>query len=206
MSNNDLKIGSLIPQLGYDIIARFMPGIFIIFLFVITIVGSFSKFNNTLLDNINQFNFWFFILLLVFSYVISIILFGISLFYKKLVKIIISKSKKNVPDVLENTDTIKGDKVSQAYKYDSIRVKSKDAGGRLLKLRAEGHSAQISITGLVLCFILNIYMMINTISIFRIFLAITIFLSIIGLFSFLYYIKKRYVVNLENHWKILKEK
>ncbi|MBN1121195.1 MAG: hypothetical protein JXJ17_08955 [Anaerolineae bacterium] len=194
MEKTASSLVELIPQVTYDIIGRVIPGTVIILTWAITWLGpskAFGLLGEYLADPDFPITLWTFLLFAVIAYILSIVLYGItkvpSLFRKK-------------PDEEEKIDP---EKPSAALKYDAIRVASPEAGARLVKLSAEQHAAQILITGWLLAGSVNLYLLIASFSVERLFLGIVLAFALVGIYSFYKYIRTGFQKNLNDHWYIL---
>jgi len=201
----------LVPQISYDIIARIIPGVTILFAWYISLKGPTIAIHQitSMTSGTTSFSFALFIIILMLAYTVSIILFGLIHMARNIYKYIFhrkkNKWKESSLDPIEYIENgNKTDKPSEALMFDTIREESKEAGSRLVKLRAEGHSAQILIAGIIIALITNVYFLFIDFKSDRLILSIIYVLLIFGAIYFGKYIKARYKVNLRNHWKILK--
>lgn len=207
MSENASSVIGVIPQIFYDIIARFIPGIIIILGWVITYLRPSTALKN-LLNPPNEalfMNFWYFLFFIILAYINSIILFGIciliSIVSNKINGIFKHKSKETL---LFSTDkNLNFKNPSEALMYDFIRFRSGTAGARLVKLRAEHHMSQIIIVGTIIAMGINIYLYVLDLNKERLLMEIFLILIVVGMWSFMVHVKDRFIVNMKNHWLIL---
>jgi hypothetical protein len=195
MASITSSITEAVPQISYDVIGRLVPGTTVILSLAIVYVGPTRAFTqlNALLTNPNSaISVWALLLLLLIAYTVSIVLFGIWNLARTLLRRMRSPKKERDPK-----------QPSPALMYDAIRVKSPEAGARLVKLSAERHLAQVLITGWSIAGALNLYLLIRASSMERVLLEIAFAVGIIGAYSFMRRIEKAYNTNLKNHWLIL---
>lgn len=191
------SLREVVPQLFYDIIGRLVPGMVVILSFVIVYVWPTYTCNSIgplLSGQILSFGFWTFLFLAMVSYVVSILLFGLWN--------VIETFLRNSPTAVNNGED-DPKQPSRSFMYDAIRLKSPDAGARLVKLRAEIHLSQVLLAGWIILAVVNLYLIIRDMSAERAFLEGVLILSILGAYSFMRYIESRFITNLENHWRIL---
>lgn len=212
MKKESSSLIDLVPQILYDLIARVIPGVSILLAVYISSKGPTIALNHIVSLIYGKINLTFsmLVILLIISYTISIILFGLIHLIKNIyLFIFLRKNNKRRVSILDPIEDIeeefKFNKPSEPFMYDTIRVKSNEAGVRLVKLRAEGHSAQILIAGIIISLIINTWFLIHDFKFERLILSIIYLFIIIGAINFNKYITARYKVNLKNHWKILKE-
>lgn len=227
-----MNIGTLIPQVFYDLIGRIVPGL------IILVTGYFAwKGHNINQQDINNLLNWFegkekstFLHMLSFiliSYTVAFVLDGFNKIYRGITKRL--KYKKEKIDLLDIeyvesivvktvcTDFIRSSELfktdimpeynfpSVPILYDLMRLKDKEVGARLVKLSAEMKMCQTVITGLV---IVIIVCLINAIKNIQSIAYYAVFISIIILFAISFWaignhLKERFQWSLCNHWLLL---
>lgn len=227
-----MNIGTLIPQVFYDLIGRIVPGL------IILVTGYFAwKGHNINQQDINNLLNWFegkekstFLHMLSFiliSYTVAFILDGFYKIYRGIVTKIKYKKEENKLLYIEYVDTIVGETVCNDFlksfelgeinivpkygfpsvpiMYDLMRLKDKEVGARLVKLSAEIKMCQTVITGLV---IITLICLINTINNLQSIIYYTVFIIVIICFAISFraicnHLKERFQWSLCNHWLLL---
>ena len=145
---------TLIPQVFYDLIARIIPGSFIlIVLYVINKGGIETVFVSmkTFFTSEKEFpSFLFFCLWILLSYCFAMIIWRQIDWYNFLFD---KKTYQN--------KGISSDK-EESYKYDYIKTKDGAAGARITKLMAEIHMTEVFSVGLFYCLLYNSFIIICT--------------------------------------------
>ncbi len=180
-------LAEMVPQISYDIIARFVPGSIVMFSWAVVTRDDMTQAEiSKLLDDLNKAGGWSVPLFLSIAYIVSIVLYGVWM-------LIVDRGKKeSAPNPLK------------ALIYDAIRVKSPAVGARIVKLRAEARLAQVLIVGWAITFILNLLPLIRDRSMQRGLLAVALPVGIAGAYKVRQRVKGKYVINLKNHWYILR--
>ena len=209
MSNQSSSLMGAVPQISYDIIARVIPGIAIILVWILVYGGptqTFSQFVGLLSSPASALTFGGFLILALLGYLVSITLFGMSLLIARIWNIIFRRSKHaSGIETMSHTENKQDmNNPTTALMYDFIRTKSPEAGARLVKLRAEYDLARTLIMGLAIASIYNIFPLADNSSVERVSIEAVLVIAVIGLWSFGNYIERRYTANLKNHWHILK--
>jgi hypothetical protein len=88
--------------------------------------------------------------------------------------------------------------------YDMVRIKSPEAGARLVKLGAERHQAAVLATGWLISAAINLYFLIADFFLDRLWLEIALILSIAGALSTRRHIHENQMLGLIDHWFILR--
>lgn len=227
-----MNIGTLIPQVFYDLIGRIVPGL------IILVIGYFAWKGRSIneQDVYNLLN-WFeseekstFLRLLSFvliSYTIAFILDGFWKIYGEIIKrlkniintnylldieyVKSSVAKTVCADFIRSKEFIYIN-IMQEYKfpsvpilYDLMRIKDKEIGARLVKLSAEIKMCQTIMTGLIILIIISVINAINniqSIDYYKVFVGIQIFL-LISFWAIDSHLKERFQWSLCNHWLLL---
>jgi hypothetical protein len=182
--SKEMEIASLIPQVFFDIIARVIPGVFLLSVFIITYLGftdywcMFKEWLGPSADQKSQLPSATILFLLSFvaAYILSIVLwglrFGIHLFLWR------NKS------AIDCETGIKFDEnyTRELYKKDICIVKrsNREAGSRITKIKAEIHMTMTISTGLIIAFFTNIIILYSDFSLERIWMCIILIIMFIG--------------------------
>ncbi len=208
---------SLIPQVFYDIIARIIPGLIIIFVvyfiysqedcFAIKLRKAFYWYSDP--DSPKIFLFLSFMLT---SYIISTVIGQFAVIFEKCFKKILNQQFENIKEeVTKDFNKTFSIKVtiknfpSIAIMYDYVRLYEPGAGNRLVKLRAECHMCRNITCGLLLILVLT-FILKNIFS-FITFSPLVFFIvlaSIISLVVTYYQRRKLYLWGLCNHWILIR--
>lgn len=221
-------ITEIVPQITYDIIARFVPGTMVILSWAIVYAGTqkaWIQFNDFMAGSQSRIG-WSVVFFFLAAYIVSIVLYGIWKLGAALLNCgcavcqcmtskltLLQKIHKEIlPYWQRFTRCIRGkqgedsehDKKypSESLMYDAIRVKSPAVGSRIVKLRAEVRQAQVLIVGWVITIILTHSSYIKY-PIDKDVLGVALVVSIIGLYLFRWHLKGKYITNIKNHWRIL---
>lgn len=132
---------SLVPQIFYDLIARFTPGIVLISLIVVVIIGSDEVINFVRRDwHLVSSSFLLatvtFTIFITWTYTIAIALKGLVVLVTE------------VPKYVKNGE-LRYEVPNLSTKYDYIKLNNIDAGNRISKLNAEIHMTDVLLSGLV---------------------------------------------------------
>jgi hypothetical protein len=226
-----MNIGTLIPQVFYDLIGRIVPGL------IILVIGYFAwKGHNINDQDINNLLNWFedkdkstFLHMLSFiliSYTVAFILDGFYKIYEMIKRLINGKNKNDLLDIeyVKNSvaKTVCADfirskgffyiNIMSGYNfpsvpilYDLMRLKDKEVGARLVKLSAEIKMCQTIKTGLIIVIILCLIKIINNIQLLKYYMvfSLIILLFIISFVAIDRHLKERFQWSLCNHWLLL---
>ncbi len=198
----------VVPQLFYDLIGRLVPGMVLLLSFGIVYAGptyALSSIEPLLSGRNLSFGFWTFLVLIMVSYVVSIVLSGLwdgvtELFHRFFTVV---KALLNHSSTKGNNKEDDSEYPSHSLMYDIIRLKAPDVGARLVKLRAESRLPKVLIAGWIILAVVNLYLLIRNPSVERTLLEGVLILSILGAYSFMRHIESRYTTSLKNHWDIL---
>lgn len=181
-------LASLVPQLFFDIIARLVPGSFLIIAFVLAGIGpedTWLHLKNWLNKRADDYPSVIISVgaIFVVSYTLSVVMMGIR----------------------ETPSLFRKEKPQREFslKYDYIKWKDKDAGGRIAKLNAEIHMASNLALGFFLCLVVNVWRMVDPLSGSRKILTVSLLIAILGSVSARYHFQGRLKLAVENHADIL---
>jgi len=165
---------SLIPQVFYDLIARVIPGMVLLTMWYLTILGPNKAIDAITMissqSNQNIFNFWSFAVLLTISYLVGIILDEIwTLTFRRIKRQERRRRRvKYIDRCLVQNDQIRKclgepelglerrDLPPLHILHDHLRFHSQSESYRLLKLRAEARLSKILFTGFFLLPVINV--------------------------------------------------
>jgi len=213
-----MNIGSVIPQIFYDLIARITPGL------VVIMTGLFVwRGDQATAQDVASISNWFakdstpvtliLFALLFAAYILAFMLDGIWwLLPKKFSsKLSLEGESKHVKEILSdfeildsNFDATNYQFPSIALRYDAVRLRDANAGARLAKLRAELHMCRVLILGLSILGVLNLgkfywsgFNCITSISEFVIIVGVAAFIQTHGR------LRERFIWGSCNHWLLL---
>lgn len=202
MSQPDLSaLIEVVPQISYDIIGRIIPGVIVIFSLVITILGptpALAQIDAWVIHPDPSLSGWTVVLFVVAGYVLAVILEGIWYLLKPLLRLGKKKSKdtgKEYQPDLKNPPF--------ALKYDAIREKSPRAGARIVKLSAEMTLGRLLAVGWSICAAVNVYFLIASFSLARLWLEVAFIVGIVAASSFRNQIADLQTKSVKDHWLIL---
>jgi len=195
MSKSDFSaVADLVPQVSYDIIGRIIPGIIATFSLAIAVLGptqALAKIDAFVIHPNPPLSGWAVILFIVVAYTLSIVLDGIwhipNLFRHP-------RHKGYRPDP---------GNPSIPLQYDMVRIKSPEAGARLVKLGAERHQATVLVTGWLISATINLYFSIAAFSPERLWLEIALVVGIVDALSTRKHVHESQMFGLIDHWFIL---
>jgi len=196
----------MVPQLSYDIIARFVPGTIVMFSWAVVTEGPTTQDELVKLVTIPEGTSGSSVLLfLSVAYVVSIVLYGVWMLFDKLIEKLLPRLPKGIGDEIEKRFREK--KLSQdlpeTLVYDAIRVEKPAVGARILKLRAEARLAQVLIVGWMIALVLNLLPLIENCSMERRLFTVALVVGIVGACFFRQRVKEKHVINLKNYRRIL---
>lgn len=214
---------NLIPQVFYDLIARLIPGLILIWSSCLIYFAPSIRIEHLkkLFAATRELNLSLIILALLIAYSISIILNGLltllsdlsSLFKKLLLPYeqnrqeLIDVTTKDKLKVKQATKTIQNDEDTEApsshFVYDYIRFRRPDVGARLVKIKAEIRMCKVLIFGWIILIFLNFYNVPNVSTREFIIIECTLLIGIIGVFRFFKKLNEKFHTGLVNHWKLL---
>jgi hypothetical protein len=192
------SITEIVPQITYDIIARFVPGTMAILSWAIVAKGPTGDELDELLTGLNSVSGWAVLLFLLVAYIVSIVLYGIWILTETI--------WERVHARLRRSSDSKAESIQVPYNvlvYDAIRIKSPAVGARIVKLRAEIRQSQVLIVGWMIASILNLVLLTGCWSMHRALLELALVSGIIGAYSFRWHLNAKYVASIENHGRIL---
>ena len=222
-TKNINPILGIIPQLFYDLIARIVPGLFVVLSSVLLLTGT-----NVGITSLNNCIDWYaklegvkleiFLFGLLFSYIVSIFLDGLFRCARVIVKRF-NKDNKFFPKHIEkakisainsfnkinNTEMNNIILPDVSIMYDDIRLCNPIAGSRLVKIRAEYHMARVISSGILVIYIVYLikfgrpHNLESSVTLLMLSIAFIVFL----LTSMQR--RKRYYWGLCNHWVLLKQ-
>lgn len=163
---------SIIPQIFYDLIARVLPGMIVMVIWYLAVLGPTKAWIifKTEHAGSNFFYFWSVFIILVFSYVVSFILNelwhikfeAIKKNRKKEIKInpiklSLDQDAKIRKSLQEDTLELNVEDLPETYvMHDNLRLHSESEAYRLLKVRAEIRMCEVLFMGLLITLFLNI--------------------------------------------------
>jgi hypothetical protein len=208
-----MNIGTIIPQIFYDLIARITPGLMLILSGIVVWRGNRitgeeidKVFEKLAKENSPVLLTLFF--LLFSSYVLAFVLDGMWGFLPKrpfqdkgkgLTDEILLDFKKLNPEFNRVTYEFP----SIALRYDAIRIKDANAGARLAKLRAELHMLRVFILGLSILAILNIKNLFHDSSSGSVISQALIIIAIYSFWRTGDRLNDRFIWGTCNHWLLL---
>ncbi|MDJ0840356.1 MAG: hypothetical protein QNK37_27850 [Acidobacteriota bacterium] len=185
-------IGSWIPQVFYDLIARIISGIYVLGIFALS-TNEYSQRYNILQHYFNSpksstSTFLLFIGVLVLSYIIAVFLLGLSEFtiFRK---------------IISTRDT--NEEVDFSLKYDFIKLYNPIIGNRITKLKAEIHMSKVLVVGSIIALpvnMLNSYFFWDP---FYLFLSFFLLLQSVSFYLSGKYFSSRMEYAIENNAKLL---
>jgi hypothetical protein len=195
MSKSDFSaVTELVPQVSYDVIGRIIPGIIATLSLAIAVLGptqAFAEIDVRVIHPDPPLSGWVVVLFIVVAYTLAVVLDGIW----------------HIPDLFRRPryEGYKSDleNPSVPLQYDMVRIKSPEAGARLVKLGAESHQARVLITGWLISAAINLYFLVAAFSLERLWLEVTLIVGIVGAFSSRKHISENQRLGLIDHWFIL---
>jgi hypothetical protein len=148
------SLSNLIPQLFFDMIARFLPGLVAIFSFNFVFNDIIGK-----LKSVHNYPYLKYVVFVIACYYISIILYGLWCASEFMLSQLLPE---NIKDKLKDYILPQGSESSVSneqfsLRYDFIKLRAPSAGNRITKLKAEVHmSCELTMT-FFLCFIASIF-------------------------------------------------
>ena len=150
-------LSSLIPQLFFDLIARLIPGLVIIWSFYLAFYGNtlidldklVAKVSNILPKN----DFFLFCITVVLFYVSSILFYGLWAAVVRVLKPTLDYiglcTKNSFVEVMETSH-------EYSFRHDYIKLKAPVAGNRITKLKAEIHMSGALTAAYLICFLISL--------------------------------------------------
>ncbi len=128
------KIGSIVPQAYFDLIARVCPGVIVLFTFYVTIKGP-----TAVLDQIpcTKISLSLFLLVCLFGYAIAIPIGG---FWLSILRVI-SRDDKDLETKMDGP-------AAYAAFYEKLKEENPSVADRITKLKAEIHMSGVLLIGL----------------------------------------------------------
>ena len=194
MSQPDFSaITEAVPQIGYDFIARIIPGTLLIFSLIIAALGparALPTIDAWVIHPDTPPSGWGVILFVLSGYVLSLLLTGMWYLLKPLLRLAQKKE-----DEKEN--------VIFTLPYDMIREKMPRTGARIVKLSAEMRLGGSLAVGWSICAAINTYFLISDFSLDRLWLEVALIVGIVAASSFRNHIAEQRRTRVDNHWLIL---
>ena len=195
MSQPDLSaLTDVVPQIGYDFIARIIPGTVLIFSLITAALGptqALATIDAWAIHPDTPPSGWGVILFVVSGYVLTLLLTGMWYFPKPLRRLAKKKEKEEVKKLLFR------------LKYDIVRHKLPRAGARIVKQSAEMRLGGLLAVGWSICAIINAYFLISDFSLDRLWLEVALIVGIMAASSFRDHIAELQEARVDNHWLIL---
>jgi hypothetical protein len=147
-------LAAIIPNLFFDLIARLIPGLAIIWSLYLALLGNIFIDPKELLCNISillpQNTTFLFCITVVIFYISSIIFYGLWSFSIHCLEHygLIKKGSNNFVEVLEASPEF-------SYRRDFIKLKAPIAGSRITKLKAEIHMSGTLVAAFALCCLIS---------------------------------------------------
>jgi MFS family permease len=202
MSRPDLStLAEVVPQIGYDIIGRIIPGVIVIFGLIIAILGptqALAVIDAWVIHPDPPLSGWAVVLVIIAGYALAVILAGIWYILKPLFR---SGKKKNQDADKEYRPDPENPPFS--LQYNAIREKSPKAGARIVKLSAETTLGRVLAVGWSFCAIINVYFLIAGFSLARLWLEVAFIVGIVAASSFRNHIADLQTKSVKDHWLIL---
>jgi len=194
MSQPDFSaITEAVPQIGYDFIARIIPGTLLIFSLITAALGparALTTIDAWVIHPDTPPSGWGVILFVLSGYILSLLLTGMWYLLKPLLRLAQKKE-----DEKEN--------VIFTLPYDMIREKMPRTGARLVKLSAEMRLGGSLAVGWSICAAINTYFLISDFSLDRLWLEVALIVGIVAASSFRNHIAEQRRTRIDNHWRIL---
>lgn len=133
------SLSNLIPQLFFDMIARFLPGLVIILSFNFVLNNIIEKLKVTY-----DYPYLKYVVFVIACYYASIIFYGLWCAVNSLLRKILQKEKKELDDDF-------------SLRHDFIKLNAPNAGNRIAKLKAEKHMSCELTVAFSFCFIISIF-------------------------------------------------
>lgn len=184
MSQQDLStLTDVVPQIGYDLISRIIPGTVLIFSLITAALGparAFTTLDAWVIHPDTPPSGWGVILFVVAGYVLALLLTGICDLHEK-----------------------KKEKELFRLKYDIVRHKLPVAGARIVKQSAERRLGGLLAVGWSICAVINAYFLISDFSLDRVWLEVALIVGIVAASLFRDHIAELQKSRVDNHWFIL---
>jgi len=191
MSQPDFSaITEAVPQIGYDFIARIIPGTLLIFSLITAALGpiqAFTTIDAWVIHPDTPPSGWGVILFIVAGYVLALLLTGICDFPNRLPRLHKKKEEKEL----------------FRRKYDIVRHKLPRAGARIVKQSAEMRLGGLLAVGWSICSIINACFLISDFSPDRLWLEVALIGGIVAASFFRNHIAELRKARVDNHWLIL---
>ncbi len=195
MSQPDLSaLTEAVPQIGYDFIARIIPGTVLIFSLITAAFGpiqALATIDAWVIHPDTPPSGWGVILFVVAGYVLALLLTGMWYFPKPLRRLAKKKEKEEEKKLLFR------------LKYDIVRHKLPRAGARIVKQSAERRLGGLLAVGWSICAATNAYFLISDFSLDRLWLEVALIVGVVAASSFHNHIAELQKTRVDNHWLIL---
>lgn len=222
-----MKVENIIPQVFYDLIARFIPGLIILFCAELVQYGPDQIIQSitSLIGSKDQgveISFYLFLIVGVLSYSIALVAMGFWTLLSRISRrsnlVFLKDNDKrwlSIKETLKTDIKIAGcnlgfvsdnkqeDIPSMAFIYDFVRLRSPEVGSRLVKIRAECHMCAVLITGLIAIGIWNLFKIIASPIEIEIIVELGIIFVILACWFFMRDLEDRLMTGLCNYWVLL---
>lgn len=161
-SSSLASVTEIVPQLAYDLIGRIIPGIVIIFTWVLVFVGPRQAaccLNQLTLCTTSLFNAWSFIALIIAAYVLAFVLEGLC---QLLVWDGFNRLRRDVS--LQQRESGEREGADETFRFDMINQRWPHAGSWLTKLYAESTLCRTLTFGWGVAAAINLYFLIDCMS------------------------------------------
>lgn len=199
------NVASWIPQIYFDLIARFIPGGLMSCLFVIAAYGPeqswriLEKWLNKPSDKYPS-SLVMIGACLVVAYCVGVLLSAFAhIGFSVLVSFRKCKSSTDEEPLKRTWDMEK----DFARKYDFIKIKNHSAGNRITKLKAELNMSVSFVFGFSICYLINILQFYRTFELSRIFFMFAFLLTISLSIALYFHIKSRFYMAVDNYSDLL---
>jgi hypothetical protein len=195
MASSSLSaIAEVVPQASYEIIGRIIPGIVVTFSLVAAAMGptqAVTYLNEAVIHPDSALSGWAVVLMVIAAYILAFVLDGV---WQILVRVRRRGEKPCQPDLQAP---------STSLKFDVVNQELPKAGAWLTKLYAEANATEVLIIGWVVSATVNIYYLVTTFSVERLWLEVGLIVGTIGVVAARNSIVTTREDSLENLWVLL---
>jgi hypothetical protein len=198
MVNSDFSaIAEVVPQVSYEIVGRIIPGIVVILSLVVVAMGPTQAvvyLDETVIHPDPTLSGWAMVLMIIAAYILAFVLDGVW----QIPACVRRRGEKPCQPDLQVPST--------SLKFEVVNQELPKAGAWLTKLYAEANATQVLIIGWVVSAVINIYCLVTSFSVERLWLEVGLIAGTIGVVAVRNSINTTREDSLENLWVLLQKR
>jgi hypothetical protein len=198
MVNSDFSaIAEVVPQVSYEIVGRIIPGIVVILSLVVVAMGPTQAvvyLDETVIHPDPTLSGWAMVLMIIAAYILAFVLDGVW----QIPACVRRRGEKPCQPDLQVPST--------SLKFEVVNQELPKAGAWLTKLYAEANATQVLIIGWVVSAVINIYCLVTSFSVERLWLEVGLIAGTIGVVAVRNSINATREDSLENLWVLLQKR